>query len=79
MDNKKKWIMYECKTCKKHFALLIGEVEHSEQESQYITCSYNGKHKNIHVVNCYENIEECTRHDSYHRVNGRMVQKGWSV
>lgn len=51
-------IQYKCKSCNKTFFLLDEEVTHSERESIYITCPFNGKHKNIKVTNKYGNIKE---------------------
>lgn len=53
------YIVYRCKVCGKHTVLFSNEVTHSEQESIYITCGHNGRHKNICVVGKYDNLKEC--------------------
>lgn len=69
------YIAYQCKTCKKHFILYTKEVEHSEEESKFLTCPYYGKHKDITVVNRYANIKEIMESARvYKRIGGRMVQ-----
>ena len=69
------YIVYRCRTCGKHFVLFSNEVKHSEEESTYLTCSYNGKHKDIIVCGRYESIKECMDHDSYKRINGKIKQR----
>lgn len=68
------YIAYRCKICAKTFILLTSEVKHSEEESRYITCPYNGKHKNITVCSRYSDLKECMNHAVYVREGGRMKQ-----
>lgn len=79
----KEYIVYQCRTCKKHFFLLAEEVEYSEKESDYITCPYHGKHKDIIVVGAYDDMQkmcrEMNRKDTYKKKSGKVVQKGWGV
>ena len=70
------YIIYKCKICHKHFILMTNEVNHSEEETKYITCPYHGRHKNIIVVGKHEGIKECMDHDSFRKVNGRIRRKG---
>lgn len=69
------YIIYKCKICGKHFILMTNEIKYSEKESKYITCPYHGKHKNIIVVGKYESIKECMQHDSYKKVEGRIIKR----
>lgn len=71
------YIVYKCLQCNRHFVLFSNEVKFSEEESTYLTCSFNGKHNKICVVGRYDNLKDCTKHDSYTRKNGKVVQKGW--
>ncbi len=72
------YIIYKCLECNKHFVLFTNEVEHSEQESMFITCPYHGKHKRIIVINRFESLKDCMDHDSYKRVKGSIKQTKWS-
>ena len=72
------YIIYQCKECFKVFILLTNQVKHSEQESRYLTCPYNGKHSKLSVVgriDKYGEIKGCMDHDSYKRSSGRIKQK----
>ena len=69
------YIVYKCQVCARHFILMTNDINHSEEESKYITCPYHGKHKNIVVVGKYESVKECMEHDSYRRDNGRMRRR----
>lgn len=70
----KNYIIYRCKTCNKHFILHKTDVSHSEKENRYITCPFNGKHKNIVVTGAYDSIEECMSHRVYVREGRRIRQ-----
>lgn len=72
------YIIYRCKTCNKVFLLLTSDVKHSERESKYLTCPYDGRHKSLSVigkVSRYGEIKGCMDHDSYVKVAGRMRQR----
>lgn len=68
------YIAYKCKICGKSFILLTDEVKHSELESKYITCPFNGKHKNIIVCGRYEDLKECMDTRVYKRDKGKIKQ-----
>lgn len=68
------YIVYKCKICNKHFILLSDEVKHSERESRYITCSYDGRHKNIAVVNRFDSLKECMDNHVFVREGRRIKQ-----
>ena len=69
------YIIYRCRICGKHFILMTNEVVHSEEESRFITCPFRGKHKDIVVINRFENINECMEKQSvYKKVKGRVKQ-----
>ncbi|MCQ4924781.1 hypothetical protein NE686_16895 [Tissierella carlieri] len=36
--NSKEYIIYKCLNCDRSFVLLASEVNHDENESEYITC-----------------------------------------
>lgn len=78
----KEYIVYQCRTCKKHFILAVEEVTHSEKESKYITCPFHGMHKDIRVVGGLDDLQEQSRcmdrKDTYTKRSGKIVQKGWS-
>ena len=71
-------IQYKCKTCTKSFFLIEEELEHSIKEDKYITCPFNGKHKNIMVTNRYESIKEIKKimeeGDVFKRHKGRIIK-----
>jgi len=68
------YILYKCKRCKKHFILLTEEVKFSEEESNYITCPYFGKHKDIIVCGKFEDLKEVMDNSVYVREGRRMRQ-----
>lgn len=77
----KEYIVYQCRTCKKHFVLMSCEVTHSEKESKYIACPFHGKHKDIKVAGAYDDLlvlkNDMMKKDTYIKRNGKTVQKGW--
>lgn len=70
----KEYIVYKCKKCGKHTILLGEEVTHSENESKYITCGHDGRHKRLIVTGAYDSIKECMQHSSYKRGKGSIKQ-----
>lgn len=71
-------IQYTCKDCKRTFFLIEDEVTYSEQESRYITCPYDGRHKSITVSDRYgslKELKECMEDGQvFKRIRGRMVR-----
>lgn len=68
------YLVYKCKTCKRHFILLTEEVKFSEEESKYITCPFHGKHKDIIVCGRYEDLKAAMDNHVYVREKGVMRQ-----
>lgn len=54
----KQYIEYKCLDCNKSFILKKEDVTHSAREAKYITCPFYGRHKNIIVIGCYDNLKE---------------------
>lgn len=71
----KEYIVYKCKICNKHTILLGEEVNHSENESKYITCGHDGRHKRLIVTGAYDSLKECMNERSYRRDRGSLKQK----
>ena len=72
------YIIYRCKICGKVFLLLTNDVKHSERESKYLTCPYDGRHSKLSVVgriDKYGEIKGCMDHDSYKREGKRIKQR----
>ena len=74
MDELGPLILHRCNVCGKHFSLYENELTHSEEEGRYITCSYKGKHKNINVVNKFQNAKECMNNRVYVKEGRRIRQ-----
>lgn len=69
------YIQYKCNHCKKIFILSAEEVTHSEKESTYLTCPYNGKHASINVVERYGNYKELMETQRIYRRKNRAVHQ----
>lgn len=54
----RRYIEYKCLECNKTFILPKKHVTHSAEEARYITCPYFGRHKNLVVVGCYDNLKK---------------------
>lgn len=72
--NKDSYIVYKCRECNRGFVLFSNEVDHSEEESLFITCPYYGKHRDIIVINKFDSLKECMEHRAYVKVRGRIKQ-----
>lgn len=72
----KNYTIYKCKTCRKHFILYKTDISYSEKDNRYITCPFDGRHKDIVVTGAYDSIEECMDHRRYKRKRGRLKQIG---
>lgn len=70
----KEYIVYKCKICGKHTILLGEEVTHSENESKYITCGHDGRHKRLIVTGAYDSIKEVMDNHVYVKEGRRMRQ-----
>ena len=51
------------------------DILENEDNYMYLTCMFDGRHKNINVIGKFDNIEECMSHRSYVKVNGRTRQR----
>lgn len=72
------YIIYRCRICHKHFILMTNEVQHSERESNFITCPYHGKHKRISVIgkiDRYGEIKKCMDYRSYYKEDRKIKQR----